>query len=61
MVSAVLVNGVGRLVKTVLNATIKTTVKKLPFYGRTTERNTELFLSPTVALGLLAIRAQAHH
>ncbi len=27
---------------------IKTTVKKLPFYGRTTERNSKLFFTPTV-------------
>ncbi len=36
----VLVNGVGRLVKTVRNATIKTTV--------TTERNSKIFFTPTV-------------
>ncbi len=39
----VLVNSVSRLVQTVQNATIKTTVKKLLFYSRTTERNSELY------------------
>ncbi len=38
-----LVNCVGRFVKTVRNATIETTVKKLPFYGRTMEPNSELY------------------
>ncbi len=38
-----LVNSVGRLVKMVRNITIKTTIKKLPFYGRTMERNSNFF------------------
>ncbi len=38
-----LVNDVGRCIQTVRNATIKTMVKKLPFYGCTTERNLKLF------------------
>ncbi len=50
----VLENSVGRSVTTVQNTAVKTTVKRLTFYGRTTERNPELyFVSYCRACGIL--------